>query len=279
MLYKALNIILLPQTPDLTEILIALLDRFDFEGITEEEGEIKAYIPAENFNDEITRELQTGFKDLECILKIEVEDVPEQNWNSIWESNFEPVVIGNRCVVRAPFHDEFENVEYRITIEPKMSFGTGHHQTTRLMLETILDIDLAGKCVLDMGCGTGVLGILAAMRGAGSITAIDVDKWACENTIENAGRNSIGNISILPGSVDLIPSQEFDVIFANINRNILLEQMPAYSDHLGKGGLVLISGILTDDEAVMLKRASECQFSLIRMKRLDYWTMMMFERN
>ena len=263
----------------MTEILIALLDSFDFEGITEEEGGIRAYIPAGNFNNDMVDELKGRFEAYSCSITIAIEDVPEQNWNSIWESNFEPVVIGDRCVIRAPFHDNFENVKYRITIEPKMSFGTGHHQTTRLMLEAVLELDLNGKMVLDMGCGTGVLGILAAMRGAHSVTAIDSDRWAYENARENAARNGIENINVLSGSTEVIPSRKFDIILANINRNILTEHMSAYSDHIGRGGLLLISGILKEDENVLKEKASACKFSFVLSRYLDNWVMMMFDRN
>jgi ribosomal protein L11 methyltransferase len=279
MIYKAVRLFLDPPREELSEILFALLDAFAFEGISEENDSLVAYVAEDKYREDALQEAEARLKALNCNLSWTSEDVPEQNWNAIWESNFEPVIIDKRCGIRAPFHPPFTAVPYEIIIEPKMSFGTGHHQTTQLMVTKMLDLDFTGKCVLDMGCGTGVLAILAHKLGAGHITAIDVDTWAFENTLENIRRNNCHDIRVMQGSVESIPRQKYDIILANINRNILVDQIPVYTRHLSGRGFLLLSGIMTDDEQVIRQFACINGFAFIEAHEMGKWLMMIFQRN
>jgi len=279
MKYSALTIKLDPSSDEFFGFISALLDQHGFEGIYEDDKKLVAYIPKDNLTSAIIDSVINKMAELGCKVECVSEDIAENNWNELWESNFEPVIIDDLCVIKAPFHEEFPDIKYRITIEPKMSFGTGHHQTTRMMLEKILELDMTGKCVLDMGCGTGVLSILASMKGAFQITAIDIDKWAVENTKENIQKNKISNIKILMGGKDSIPDEKYDIILANINRNIILDQMSEFARVNKKSGLLLISGILAEDVDAMKEKAQSVGFNLIDSNSLSNWSLLMFERN
>lgn len=279
MIYKALSFSLTPAEAKYIEILYALLDEKGFDGIFEEGNEIIAYIKSSQFVPDDISYLETKLSDLGCRLVWSVRDLEDQNWNKIWESNFNPVLINEDCVILAPFHDQFPDVKYRIIIEPKMSFGTGHHQTTRMMVEHILEYDFQGKNILDMGCGTGILSILASLRGAKQVTAIDIDKWAYENSNENAVRNNVDNIKILLGGRDVIPNEKFDIILANINRNILLDQFENYAGISDPGSLLLISGILNDDVQIMLNTALKHGYNYVKKKSLENWSLIVFRKN
>jgi ribosomal protein L11 methyltransferase len=214
-----------------------------------------------------------------CSISWEAENIPDQNWNMIWESNFDPITISNQCVIRAPFHQEFNDFSYQIIIEPKMSFGTGHHQTTRLMIEHMLELDFKDQIVLDMGCGTGILGILAALKNASKVVAVDIDKWAFENTMENAQKNNTRQITVLQGDTRAVITEQFDFILSNINRNILIEQMKDYSLMLKPTGNLLVSGILNADINSVREAAEKNRFTFIKYSELESWVAMMFERN
>lgn len=279
MIYKALTCTLNPLTDEFSEILIAHLNQEGFEGIYEENNTLIAYIPDNIFNESVIHLIIGSMKDIGCNIDWVIEEIQEKNWNEVWESNFEPVIIDNRCVIRAPFHGEFKDFQYQITIEPKMSFGTGHHQTTHMMLDKILDLDLFDKKILDMGCGTGVLSILASLKGASHIIAIDIDHWAVENTIENVLRNHTDNITVVLGGKEKIPAEKFDLILANINRNILLDQINEYARVCIDSGLLILSGILLDDIDIITEKALENGFSLADKKSLNNWALLMFKRN
>lgn len=279
MLITAVNFSLAPYSVAFSELLIAMLDAESFEGIHEDQEQVIAYIPSESYHQNSLLLIKNTLKAMACVLTWEVIDVPEQNWNSVWESNFEPVLVDTRCAIRAPFHPEFPEAEYQITIEPKMSFGTGHHQTTRLMVTQLLEISVKGKSVLDIGCGTGVLGILSGMRGAEKITAIDIDEWAYKNTIENAARNNVGQLIAIQGGKEKVPNEKFDIILANINRNILLDQMNDYASHCQPKGLLMLSGILLSDRLAISESANSHGFQLINSAELDNWLMLLFEMN
>lgn len=235
------------------EELMALLGELGFESFVEEGNELLAYIQSAQFNSNIL--IENYWPENIDPKKFSWKAIPDQNWNAVWESNFEPVTIAGRCHIRAPFHPAVPDVEYELIIEPKMSFGTAHHETTAQMIEYLLEIEFTGKKVLDMGCGTGVLAILAAQRGAKDITAIDIDEWAYNNTLENIQRNNTGFINVYQGDASLLKDQTFNVIIANINRNILLADIPDYVRCLDDKGLLLLSGFYIEDLSAITDKA------------------------
>ena len=256
------------------ELLIALLDSINFEGITEEEKQTTGYIPLKDYNTDELNELLTAYGLSTIFKNFETSNIKEQNWNAEWEKNFSPIVIDTRCAIRAPFHDAFDECTYQITIEPKMSFGTGHHETTRLIIEEILEMNFDNKSVLDMGCGTGILAILAQMKKASEVTAIDYDKWAYENTVENCERNNCADIEVILGGKEVIPNKKFDIIIANINRNILVDQLPEYIKRMHNETLLLLSGILVEDFEFMINETNQYKLKTIAKKSLNKWGMM-----
>lgn len=236
------------------EIIAALLGTIDFDSFTDTPDGLLAYISEALFDEDVMKETLC-YLDFKFTYKI--NKIKAQNWNAEWEKNFDPIVIDNRCIIRAPFHDKVENIEYDLIIEPKMSFGTGHHATTSLMIKIMLDMDFAGKNVLDMGCGTGVLAILASKKHAKQLTAIDIDDWAFENTLENIEKNNTHNITVKKGDTTLLGDDQFDIILANINRNILLSDMLNYTRVLNENGFLILSGFYSQDLTVILEKAKE----------------------
>ncbi len=227
------------------EILTAFLAEFGFETFEENESGLKAYIPEPDFNKSlIDGLLNDHFKNSKISFNHEL--IHDQNWNALWESNYESILIADRCLIRAPFHPADDTKEFDILIEPQMSFGTAHHETTAMMIEYALDADLVGKQVLDMGSGTGVLAILASMRGADKIDAIDIDEWAYNNCVSNAEKNNIKNIVIIQGDANVV-NKKYDIIFANINLNILVNDMEVYAKALNIGGTIYFSGFYQND--------------------------------
>lgn len=275
MQYTAVRIKISECSEEHIEVLVALLDSLDFEGITEEGCEILTYIPSEKYDREILELTLAGVKETFHAWIESEEIMPEKNWNEVWEKNFEPVIIDNRCIIRAPFHPLTTNFEYVITIEPKMAFGTGHHETTSLMISAILDMELKEKTILDMGCGTGVLGILSAMKGAKNVTAIDFDKWAFESAIENAEKNNV-KMEILLGTESAIPENEYDIILANINRNVLIEHAPQYVARLTFTGRLLLSGFLEEDIDMIEATYVDLGLTPVNHASLGKWQMLEF---
>lgn len=244
-----------PLQPN-SDILMAQLGAVGFESFLETDEGVLAYIQAGDAKPDLLFEVPI-LQEARVRISHNIKEIPQENWNADWERNFEPITVGGRCTVRAPFHEE-DGAEYDIVITPKMSFGTGHHETTHMMLQQILDMPMTGTKVLDMGCGTGVLAILAAMRGAVEITAIDIDVWCYENATENVGTNGFPNILVKQGDVGAIDKTAlFDVIIANINRNILLKDMEDYTGHLKSGGILLLSGFYTEDSAMIQEKCKE----------------------
>lgn len=228
-----------------SDIIIAELSEIGFESFVENESGLTAYISESKFDEGELDAIHILSSD-EFAIEWTSKSVAQQNWNEEWEKSFNPIVVDERCMVRAPFHQK-SNVDYDIIIEPKMSFGTGHHETTHMMLSHILDNDFKNKKVLDMGCGTGVLAILAEMRGATHLEAIDIDNWCYLNAIENADRNNCKKIEVFEGNSNLLLGKKYDIILANINRNILLEDIPIYASSLNSKGLLFLSGFYSSD--------------------------------
>ncbi len=256
--YIKLRCTITPDNEINRELAIAELGNLGFESFTETEDEVEAYIPSKDFSPEMMKAEEISenpfFK-----LSYSPEIIPDQNWNEVWEKNyFEPLLVEGQCLIRAPFHTEYPQAQYEIIIEPKMAFGTGNHETTHLMIAAILNQDTKGKQVLDMGCGTGILGILASMKGAASITAIDIDEWAYNNTIENAEKNGISNLTAGLGDAALLKGRKFDMIYANIQRNILLQDMESYSAALNHGGEIIMSGFYSEDLPAIREKAEAC---------------------
>ena len=261
------------------DILVAYLADLDYESFQEESPAIKAYIQEASYNGET---LQTLFNVLQSeqdvIQSFEVKLIPQQNWNAQWESQFEPVFIGDEIRVVAPFHqlDPFTGIE--ILIEPKMSFGTGHHQTTYLMCESMMGMDFGSKRVLDMGSGTGVLAILAEKRGATDIVAIDIEEWSAENCADNALKNDCQHIQSLHGGMEVIPSEPFDYILANINKNVLTAQMSTYVERMKTGGHLFLSGFFVSDtdELKLLALGLKLQFQAQHER--EGWAVLLFKK-
>lgn len=252
------------------EIIPAWLSDFGFDSFTEEQDGVTAFIPEADFDEKtVTEQLQWIRQQVD--ISWEITFIPDQNWNKEWEKNFDPVIIADRCMVRAPFHQPVPGIEFDLVIMPKMSFGTAHHETTRMMIEFILEQEWSGKEVLDMGSGTGVLAILASKMGASQALAIDIDSWAFENATENIERNQVANVKAIMGDDKALAGMTFDVIIANINRNILLQQMPAYAKALRPEGKLFMSGFYEEDIPVLMKEAEKFGLQLKEKKLLNKW--------
>ncbi len=244
-----------------TEILIAELGYAGFESFVETEEGATAYIQKEEWNAHILEDIQI-LKSEEFEITFTFEDIEQTNWNEEWEKNFNPIVVDELVTVRAPFHEK-PSTKYDLIIEPKMSFGTGHHETTHMMIQHVLKNDFKGKSVLDMGCGTGVLAILAEKVGATELDAIDINNWCYLNSIENIERNDCHNISVYEGDVSLLDGKSYDSIIANINRNILLADIPEYSKCLNENGTLFLSGFYKEDIPLI---EAECNKNMLKLK-------------
>lgn len=242
-----------PREPG-TEILIAELGYAGFESFVENQDGVIAYIQKPEWHEDILNDIYV-LKNDEFTITYTSEEIEQVNWNKEWEKNFQPIEVDGKCAVRAPFHEKTD-VAYDIVIEPKMSFGTGHHETTHMMIQHILNLDLTNKSVLDMGCGTGILAILAEMRGANKLDAIDIDNWCYLNTVENIERNNCHNITAYEGEASLLSGKKYDVIIANINRNILLKDIVTYASCLNESGTLLLSGFYVEDIPLI---SEECE--------------------
>lgn len=252
--YIEYNFKIIPLQPA-SDILIAELGEVGFESFVENDAGILAYIQKEDWHKGILNTIGI-LENAQFDITHTFDEIAQENWNVTWEQNFKPIQIDDQCAVRASFHEK-SDVKYDIVIEPKMSFGTGHHETTHMMLQFILDHDFEGKSVLDMGSGTGVLAILAAMRGAAHVDAIDIDNWCYLNAKENIVRNNCVPINVYEGDSGLLGDRKYDIILANINRNILVEDIPVYAENLAENGTLFVSGFYADDISVISKKCAE----------------------
>jgi ribosomal protein L11 methyltransferase len=255
------------------DIMIALLSAEGYEGFDEMDNGFNAYIPEVDFDEQAMLDIAGQYNAQTAVNKIE-----KKNWNEAWEKSFDPVVVDDFCTVRADFHPASHHTTHEIVITPKMSFGTGHHATTQLMIGKIRDVNFEGKRVFDFGTGTGILAILAEKLGASHIVAIDHEEWAYENTIENAARNGCNNIAAACSSLELVSENGFDVILANINRHILLQYMQQMNEMLVPGGLILMSGLLTEDKDIIMRSAGDAGFKLLKDGMLNNWIVLMLKK-
>jgi len=263
------------NNPQLRESIMALLLDSGYDSFMETEATLQAYIASNKYDlEKLSKVLKVVGNE---IFFEKAEELPDQNWNAVWESNYDPVYIGSNCIVRAPFHQKPSGIEFDIVIQPKMSFGTAHHATTSLMAQFILDEEFTGKTVLDMGTGTGILSILASLKGAQKVTAIDNDEWAYSNAIENCGLNNIENIEIIFGDASAIPEKDYDVLLANINRNILLYDIQHYARHLKKDAKIYLSGFYQPDLEAIVKEAEKFGWIFAGQKIKDNWVAAVFQ--
>lgn len=258
--------------PSQNEVLIALLSHLPFDTFEETETGFNAFLP--DGNDEAAVELELEALQKSFNFKFEKTHIPGQNWNEIWESNFHPVIVGNFCGIRADFHEPFVGMEHELVINPKMAFGTGHHETTFSVIEIMQGIQFAGKNVLDYGCGTGVLAILASRLGAASVQAVDIEIESYRNTVENSEVNGVSNVQAFHGILSDVPGKDFDVILANINRNVILDSLDPLFKLLQPAGLLVVSGFVLDDEQLMTESLKKQGFTILETKRKNNWLAM-----
>ena len=250
-------------TIDFQEVLIALLGEMGYEGFEQEEERLQAFIPEADFDEEELRGLLSAHG-----LGYTLQRIEERNWNEEWEKNFQPVIVDDFCAIRAHFHAPIPGVEHELVITPKMSFGTGHHATTYMMIEAMRGIDMRGKRVLDFGTGTGVLAILAERLGAAGVVAIDNDDWSIENALENVANNGCRRIEVLKKDTVATVEGPFDVILANINKHVILKQLCDLGQHLKDDGVILLSGLLIDDAEDIDNEAAKNKLSVsVRMTK------------
>ena len=275
--YIQLNCSFAPNDDATGEILIARLGEIGFESFEETPEGISAYIQTGLFNSELL-EKHSFNKDFPAV-QFATATIAAQNWNAVWESNFSPVTIGEKCHIRAPFHPPAPEGMTELVIEPKMSFGTAHHETTALIIEQLLNLELSGKSLLDMGSGTAILAILASKMGADPVTAIDNDEWAYHNAIENVERNKTPNISVYLGDASLLGELDYEIILANINRNILMNDMHAYVGILKPGGLLIMSGFYRSDLDAIIKQAASLGLDSAGFTEKNNWVAARFRKS
>ena len=272
-IYIGYTFIVEPVQPG-TEILIAELGFSGFESFVETPDGVIAYIQKSDHFDAILEPIQI-LKSEEFVITHDFETIAQTNWNAEWEKNFNPIVVDDQCAIRAPFHEPF-SVKYDIIIEPKMSFGTGHHETTHMMIQHILASDFTNKSVLDMGCGTGVLAILAEKKGAQTLDAIDIDNWCYLNSLENVSRNDCLQINVLEGDASLLQGKHYDVIIANINRNILLNDLSTYVTCLNENGSLFLSGFYDSDCELIETTCNQLNLKLEKKLKRNNWVALKF---
>lgn len=274
-IYVAYDFVVFPRDPA-TEILVAELGALGFESFVENETGVTAYIQKKDWNPAILEEVfilnSPDFK-----IDVDFSEIAQTNWNAEWEKNFRPIQVDNKVSVRAPFHED-PNLDFDIVIEPKMSFGTGHHETTHMMLQHLLVLHVNNKRVLDMGCGTGILAIFAEMKGAVSTDAIDIDPWCYENAIENCTRNKCKAIAVYQGDASLLKDKEYDIIIANINRNILIKDMEVYVKSLATDAILLLSGFYKEDIPIVQEKVASYGLVLQNTLERNNWVSLQYQK-
>lgn len=269
----------LPCTETVNDVLSAVLGEAGFESFVEQPSGINAYIQKDLYDEEAFKEAITNFPLPDTRIEYSYQEAEDKDWNEEWEKNFfQPIIIGDRCVIHSTFHQDVPQAEYDIVINPQMAFGTGHHETTSLIIGELLDNDLQGKSLLDMGCGTSILAILARMRGAAPCTAIDIDEWCVRNSLENISLNSVDCIDVFQGDASSLEGKgPFDIIIANINRNILLNDLPQYVRCMHPGSELYMSGFYIDDIPVIQAEAERNGLHLVHHREKNRWAAVKFE--
>jgi ribosomal protein L11 methyltransferase len=264
--------------PEFSEILMAELSEAGFETFLENEKGFEAYVEGEAFNSSMVEEVRKKYGE-STPLEFTFSQIPKRNWNEEWEKSYQPIVVNDRCLIRAGFHLPEKHYPYEVIITPKMSFGTGHHQTTYLMVKNMLDVDHTNKRAMDAGCGTAILSILASKLGAREVESFDIDEWSVENGNENTIVNGCTNIHIQQGTISEVTLQgKFDIVLANINKNVLLEEMKVYSSFLNPGGQLLMSGFFTLDIPDLLLEAERHHLREIRRDDRETWAALLLSR-
>lgn len=267
-----------PCNETVNDVVSALAGEIGFESFVEWENGVQAYIQQSLFDEEALKSMVAEFPLPDTKIEYTIVEAEDKDWNEEWEKNFfQPIVIGDRCCIHSTFHKDTPQTEYEILINPQMAFGTGHHETTSSIISELLEADLQGKSVLDMGCGTSILAILASMRGAGPITAIDIDDWCVNNSRDNIALNGIDNITVEWGDANLLKGREpFDVIIANINRNILLADMAQYAACMHSGSELYMSGFYVQDIPVIQEKAESLGMEFIHHREKNNWAAVKF---
>ena len=278
MKYFEVTFITSPCNETVNDVVSALAGEIGFESFVEWENGVQAYIQQSLFDEEALKSMVAEFPLPDTKIEYTIVEAEDKDWNEEWEKNFfQPIVIGDRCCIHSTFHKDTPQTEYEILINPQMAFGTGHHETTSSIISELLEADLQGKSVLDMGCGTSILAILASMRGAGPITAIDIDDWCVNNSRDNIALNGIGNITVEWGDANLLKGREpFDVIIANINRNILLADMAQYAACMHSGSELYMSGFYVQDIPVIQEKAESLGMEFIHHREKNNWAAVKF---
>ena len=263
---------------DFAEILMAELAELGFDTFLENDGGFEAYVESDRYDKQGLEEVKTKYEEF-TPLAFSFEKVEKKNWNEEWEKSYEPIIVDDRCLIRASFHKIEKKYPYEIVITPKMSFGTGHHQTTYLMIKSQMDIDHKDKRVMDAGCGTAILSIMASKLGAKSVEAFDIDKWSVTNGNENIEVNKTSNIRLQMGKITEVKlSGSFDIVLANINKNVLLSEINIYSRYLPANGLLLLSGFYTHDIADLLEEAHKHQLTEVKRDERENWAALLLKK-
>ena len=267
-----------PCNETINDVVSALAGEIGFESFVEWENGVQAYVQQSLFDEDALKDMVENFPLPDTTITYEVKEAEDKDWNEEWEKNFfQPIVIGDRCCIHSTFHKDTPNTEYEILINPQMAFGTGHHETTSSIICELLDAELKDKSVLDMGCGTSILAILASMRGANPVTAIDIDDWCVNNSRDNIALNNIHNIKVELGDASLLEGREaFDVIIANINRNILLADMDRYAACMHKGSELYMSGFYVEDIPVIREKAESLGMTFVHHREKNNWAAVNF---